>query len=49
MRNEYLDRFMAQFPFEGLTYDDVTLVTQYADFRPHGHRNGPRRRHRLHP
>ncbi len=25
---------MEQFPFEGLTFDDVTLVTQYADFLP---------------
>jgi IMP dehydrogenase len=25
---------MAQFPHEGLTFDDVTLVTQYADFLP---------------
>lgn len=32
--NTYLKRFMDQFPFEGLTYDDVTLVTQYADFLP---------------
>ena len=32
--NKYLDNFMATFPFEGLTYDDVTLVTQYADFLP---------------
>ena len=32
--NRYLDAFMRQFPFEGLTYDDVTLVTQYADFLP---------------
>ena len=32
--NRYLDKFMATFPFEGLTYDDVTLVTQYADFLP---------------
>ena len=32
--NKYLDKFMAAFPFEGLTYDDVTLVTQYADFLP---------------
>ncbi|MEG1480084.1 MAG: IMP dehydrogenase [Kiritimatiellia bacterium] len=32
--NDYLKRFMEQFPFEGLTYDDVTLVTQYADFLP---------------
>ncbi len=32
--NKYLDNFMKTFPFEGLTYDDVTLVTQYADFLP---------------
>ncbi len=32
--NKYLDSFMKTFPFEGLTYDDVTLVTQYADFLP---------------
>ena len=32
--NKYLDAFMKNFPFEGLTYDDVTLVTQYADFLP---------------
>ena len=32
--NKYLDEFMDTFPFEGLTYDDVTLVTQYADFLP---------------
>ncbi len=25
---------MKTFPYEGLTYDDVTLVTQYADFLP---------------
>ncbi|MBO6167823.1 MAG: IMP dehydrogenase [Kiritimatiellae bacterium] len=29
-----MDDFMKAFPFEGLTYDDVTLVTQYADFLP---------------
>ncbi len=34
MHNKYLDAFMKTFPFEGLTYDDVTLVTQYADFLP---------------
>ena len=34
MANKYLDKFMSTFPFEGLTYDDVTLVTQYADFLP---------------
>lgn len=33
-RNPYLDQFMASFPFEALTFDDVTLVTQYADFLP---------------
>ena len=33
-QNEYLDKFMAQLPFEGLTYDDVSLVLQYADFLP---------------
>ena len=32
--NKYMDSFMKAFPFEGLTYDDVTLVTQYADFLP---------------
>ncbi|MGN0887973.1 MAG: IMP dehydrogenase [Kiritimatiellia bacterium] len=32
--NKYLDAFMKTFPYEGLTYDDVTLVTQYADFLP---------------
>ena len=33
-QNEHLEKFMAQFPFEGLTYDDVSLVLQYADFLP---------------
>ena len=32
--NRNMDAFMRTFPFEGLTYDDVTLVTQYADFLP---------------
>ena len=32
--NRNLDAFMRAFPYEGLTYDDVTLVTQYADFLP---------------
>ena len=31
----YIDQFMAAFPFEGLTFDDVSLVIQYADFLPH--------------
>ncbi|MBQ7208385.1 MAG: IMP dehydrogenase [Lentisphaeria bacterium] len=26
---------MAAFPYEGLTFDDISLVTQYADFLPH--------------
>ncbi len=32
--NTYLDGFMKQFPYEALTFDDVSLVTQYADFLP---------------
>jgi len=32
--NKYVDQFMDQFPFEGITFDDVSLVTQYADFLP---------------
>ena len=32
--NKNIDSFMGSFPHEGLTYDDVTLVTQYADFLP---------------
>jgi len=32
--NKYLDKFMSTFPFEGLTFDDVSLITQYADFLP---------------
>jgi IMP dehydrogenase len=32
--NEHLDSFMASFPHEGLTFDDITLVTRYADFLP---------------
>ena len=31
----YIDQFMAAFPSEGLTFDDISLVTQYADFLPH--------------
>jgi len=34
MKNPHIDAFMKQFPFEGMTYDDVTLITQYADFLP---------------
>lgn len=32
--NANIAAFMEQFPFEGLTFDDVTLVTRYADFLP---------------
>lgn len=32
--NKNVDDFMKSFPHTGLTYDDVTLVTQYADFLP---------------
>lgn len=32
--NKNIDEFMATFKFEGLTFDDVSLVTQYADFLP---------------
>jgi IMP dehydrogenase len=34
IKNEHVKAFMEQFPHEGLTFDDVTLVTQYADFLP---------------
>lgn len=34
IKNTYLQNFMAQFPFTALTYDDVSLVTQYSDFLP---------------
>ena len=34
MPNQHLDAFMRQFPFTGLTFDDVSLETQYADFLP---------------
>ncbi|MFA5687845.1 MAG: IMP dehydrogenase [Kiritimatiellales bacterium] len=33
-QNKYLDKFMETFRFEGLTFDDVSLITQYADFLP---------------
>lgn len=34
MINEHLDNFMAAFPYEGLTFDDVSLQTRYTDFLP---------------
>jgi IMP dehydrogenase len=32
--NDYVTKFMAEFPYQGLTFDDVSLITQYADFLP---------------
>jgi IMP dehydrogenase len=32
--NASVSALMDQFPFEGLTFDDVSLITQYADFLP---------------
>ncbi|MDD3154727.1 MAG: IMP dehydrogenase [Victivallaceae bacterium] len=32
--SKYVDDFMAHFLYEGLTFDDISLVTQYADFLP---------------
>ena len=32
--NKHVTAFMKNFPHEGLTFDDVTLVTRYADFLP---------------
>lgn len=34
MKNDFIDSFMDKFEYEGLTFDDVSLVTQYADFLP---------------
>jgi IMP dehydrogenase len=34
MTNSYIDEFMSAFKFEALTFDDISLVTQYADFLP---------------
>jgi IMP dehydrogenase len=32
--NKYLTDFMETFKFEGLTFDDISLITQYSDFLP---------------
>lgn len=32
--NKHLNALMSRFEYEGLTFDDVSLVTQYADFLP---------------
>lgn len=34
MANKHLDDFMKSFKHEGLTFDDVSLITQYSDFLP---------------
>jgi len=34
MINPHIDEFMKQFLHTGLTFDDVALITQYADFLP---------------
>lgn len=34
MSNQFIDAFMANFKYEGITFDDVSLLTQYADFLP---------------
>lgn len=33
-QNKQISDFMKTFPYEGLTFDDVSLITQYADFLP---------------
>ena len=33
-QNKHIADFMETFPHEGLTFDDVSLITQYADFLP---------------
>ncbi len=33
-KNKHLDEFIRSFPHTALTYDDVSLVTQFADFLP---------------
>ncbi len=33
-QNKQITDFMKTFPYEGLTFDDVSLITQYADFLP---------------
>jgi IMP dehydrogenase len=33
-KNEFIEAVMAESPYTALTFDDVTLITQYADFLP---------------
>ena len=32
--NKFIADFMKTFKYEGLTFDDVSLITQYSDFLP---------------
>ena len=32
--NKFIDEFMSNFKYEGLTFDDISLITQFADFLP---------------
>ena len=32
--NKYIDGFMENYKYEGLTFDDISLITKYADFLP---------------
>lgn len=32
--NKYINEFMENFKYEGLTFDDISLITKYADFLP---------------
>jgi IMP dehydrogenase len=34
LKSKFIEGFMEQFRYEGLTFDDVSLITQYADFLP---------------
>ncbi len=34
MNNKFMQDFMNNFQYDGLTFDDVSLVTQYSDFLP---------------
>lgn len=34
VKNPFIDQFMSEFAHTGLTFDDVSLVTAYADFLP---------------
>lgn len=46
--NSHIDAFMEKFNHEGLTFDDVSLITQYADFLPEEAELGSRLTSRIH-